>query len=359
MNDVNILTTGAGAPGARGIFKALRLGARAEGRGLRIVACDMDSEAYGFHLADRHHIIPAGHDPGFIDSLLEVCKAEGSDLLFSWVDPELLPIVGARDRFEELGTKVVLSSPESMGSCLDKTKVYNIASGLGLAPEFRFVQELSEFGEAVRALGYPLKPVCFKPAHGYGGRGFRIIESDADRAELMFREKPNSTVTTLEDILTIFSDVNLPRLVVMEYLPGKEYTVDMLINNGEPVVTIPRERSRIKLGISNIARLEKNDELIRAAESLVRELGLNYNANIQFKMDSENSPKLIEVQPRLAGTTSASLGAGVNLPWLASKLALGETLPDRESINKGIRWNTTMKRFWEEVYTDGEKNWFI
>jgi len=118
------------------------------------------------------------------------------------------------------------------------------------------------------------------------------------------------------------------------------------------VVTIPRERARISLGISNIAKLERNGEIIKASEQLARKLGLDYNVNMQFRTDSEGKPKLIEVQPRLAGTTAASVGAGANLPWMAAKLALGEDV-EKPKIN----WNTMMKRFWEEVYTDGARDW--
>jgi len=359
MNDTNkrltILTTGAGAPGAAGIFKALRIGAREEGRSLRIVACDMDSDAYGFHLADGHYTIPAGDDPNFIESIIDICRNEGPDAMFCWVDPELAAVAGHKKRIEEVGVKVLVSGPRSIDACLDKHSVFEAARELGMAPRFRVADSAEELQHAARGLGYPKLPVCFKPAEGYGGRGFRVLQPDALAAENMFSEKPDNTVTTLEDVIARIEGIKIPRLVVMEYLPGREYTVDMLLDSeGEPVVTIPRERAKVKLGISNIARLERNGELAVAAESLAKKLGLRYNANIQFRMDSKSRPKLVEVQPRLAGTTAASVGAGANLPWLAAKLALGEPLPE-----VSVNWNTRMKRFWEEVYSDGERNWRI
>jgi len=353
-SDLTILTTGAGAPGARSIFKALRAGCRAESRNLRLITCDMDNEAYGFHLSDKNYIVPAGGDPSFIDTILEICRIEKPDLLFSWVDPELLNLANHKHRIEKLGTKVVISEPNVIENCINKSRSYEIASGLGLTPNFVIVEDQKDFEKAVQNLGYPQKPVCFKPIHGHGGRGFRILQPNANRAELLFTEKPNSTITSLEDVLNVFSDIHLPNLMVMEYLPGKEYTVDMLIYNGEPIVTIPRERARVKLGISNIAKLERNEQVISAAEAVARALGLNYNANIQFKLDGKANPKLIEVQPRLAGTTAAVIGAGANLPWLAAKLALGESLPQMD-----IKWDTVMKRFLEEVYTDGSYSWFL
>ncbi len=354
MNDITILTTGAGSPGAAGIFRALRTGARGEGRNLKIITCDMDSDAYGFHLADGYHVIPAGTEPNFINNIIEICRKEKPDLLFSWVDPELLPIAENREFIEESGARVLISDADAIETCIDKSKVYKLAAELGIAPEFRITDNHKDFETAVRALGYPNNPVCFKPAKSYGGRGFRVLEPGSDRLKAFFNEKPDNTRTTLEDILTIFEGTELPRLMVMEYLPGKEYTVDMLLDReGKPVITIPRIRSRVKLGISNIARLEKNEAVIGAAENITGALKLRYNANIQFKLDNKGRPKLIEVQPRLAGTTAASVGAGANLPWLAAKLALGEEIRKPE-----INWNTTTKRFWNEVHTNGGKEWF-
>jgi len=352
MSGITILATGAGAPGAASIFKAFRLGAREEGRKLRIVACDTDNDAYGFHLADAQYTIPAGKSPVFIDSIKEICRRESPDIMFSWVDPELYALAKNKGQVEVLGPKIVISNTEAVEICLDKGRLYEYASGLNIVPEHRLARTHADFEEAAQALGYPDRPVCFKPLEGHGGRGFGLLDSKLDSSTVFFAEKAANVFTSIEDMKPIFRGAQTPNLMVMEYLPGKEYTVDMLLKNGEPVVTIPRERARISLGISNIAKLERNGEIIKASEQLARKLGLDYNVNMQFRTDSEGKPKLIEVQPRLAGTTAASVGAGANLPWMAAKLALGEDV-EKPKIN----WNTMMKRFWEEVYTDGARDW--
>jgi carbamoyl-phosphate synthase large subunit len=139
----------------------------------------------------------------------------------------------------------------------------------------------------------------------------------------------------------------------MEYLEGKEYTVDMLLERGRPVITIPRVRAATKQGISTVAVIEKNAEVIEKSELVAKRLGLDYNANMQFRY-GKSGPKLIEVQPRLAGTTVACVGAGANLPYLGLKVALGEKI----QVPK-VKWGTVMKRFWEEIYTDGKESWFL
>ena len=356
MKPLTVFITGAGAPGTRGVMKCYRIGAKEEGRKMRLVTCDMNPEAYGFHLADSFHEVPAGNDPSYVKKILEICKKEKPDLIVSGVDNELLPLSKARPDFQKLGVRVVLSDSKAIEIAIDKAKTYEFFKGSKFVPKYIIVKNSKEFRKAAGALGYPDSPVCFKPAYSYGMRGFRILK-DVDRGEMFFREKPASVFMGLQEAAEIFEKHEkkngLPTMLVMEYLEGKEYTVDLLLNNGEPLMTIPRERVATRQGISTIARIEKNQEIIEIAETIAKKLGLNYNANMQLKYSSNGIPKLIEVQPRLAGTTIACAGAGANLPYLALKMALSEkfTIPE-------VKWGTVAKRFWEEVYSDGKKGWF-
>ena len=367
MDSITVFITGAGAPGTYGIIKSLRMGAKQEGRKLRIVAADMNAGSYGYHLADKGYPIPRGDRPDFIPKLLEICREEKPAVLFSWVDPELLPLSKAKKEFESIGTRVALSDPQAIETGQNKRKCYEIFRKDGIIPEFRIARSSEEFGKAVRELGFPKRPVCLKPSVSYGMRGFRILRPSASRGEILFREKPDSAVADFEGIMGTLMEhekkQGLPELLVMEYLEGKEYTVDMLLERGRPIVTIPRVRAVTKQGISTVAVVERNREIIEKAELVAKRLGLDYNANVQFRYgsgkevrgtSSSSGPKLIEVQPRLAGTTVACVGAGANLPYLALKIALGEKI----HVPK-VKWGTVMKRFWEEIYTDGKDSWFL
>jgi carbamoyl-phosphate synthase large subunit len=348
-------------------MKSWRLGAAKEGRKLRIITADMNQEAYGFHFADKGYAIPPGDSPDFVRRILEICKKEKPDVLFSWVDPELLPLSKAKKEFESMGIRVALAGPHAIETGQDKRKCYQFFKNDGITPEFRFAKTSQEFEKVVKELRFPKNPVCFKPSLSYGMRGFRILKPGADRGQLLFREKPDSAFADFNDIMTIFGEYEkrsgLPELLVMEYLEGKEYTVDLLLEKGRPVITIPRVRVVTKGGISTTAILEKNSEVIQKAELVAKKLGLDYNANIQFKYgrgkevrgtSNSGGPKLIEVQPRLAGTTVACTGAGANLPYLGLKICLGEKIQAPQ-----VKWGTVMKRYWEEVYTDGKATWFL
>ncbi len=357
METLSVFMTGAGAPGTYGIIKSLKMGARQEGRKLRIITADMNPDSYGYHLADKGYSIPRGDSPDFIPRMLEICRKEKPAVLFSWVDPELLPISKAKKEFESAGTMVALSDPHAIETGQNKRKCYEIFKKDGITPEFRTAKNSAEFEKAVKDLGFPRRPVCFKPSFSYGMRGFRILKPSVSRGEILFKEKPDIAVAEFEGIMGTLREYEkgqrLPELLVMEYLEGKEYTVDMLLEKGRPVITIPRVRAATKQGISTLAVIEKNAEVIENTELVAKRLGLDYNANIQFRY-GKAGPKLIEVQPRLAGTTVACVGAGANLPYLGMKIALGEKIQAPK-----VKWGTVMKRFWEEIYTNGKESWFL
>jgi hypothetical protein len=63
-----------------------QLGARQDGRGIKLITCDMNPNSYGFHLADSSYTVPGGQDPDYIKKMLEICKKEKPDLLVSGVD---------------------------------------------------------------------------------------------------------------------------------------------------------------------------------------------------------------------------------------------------------------------------------
>ena len=70
---------------------------------------------------------------------------------------------------------------------------------------------------------------------------------------------------------------------------------------------------------------------------------------MQWKEDADGVPHLIEINPRLQGTTSALALAGVNLPVQAVRLALGLELT---ASTADIVWGKQFVRFWDERLLD-------
>lgn len=348
MKTTTVLLTGAGAPGAAGILKSLH---GMDDRKVRVVGVDMDPDAYGFAFTDEQYVVPAGDATDYVPRLETIAKREQPDVILPLTTNELQPLATHRDRFEQ---PIMVSPAEALRAANDKANLYQFLANRDFdsAPDFHRVESKTAFLDALEDLGYPEQPVCFKPPVSSGMRGFRILDERTDRLDRLLETKPGTPITTADEILPVLSAADsFPPLVVMEYLPGDEYSVDVLAMGESVGPVVPRTRSRTRAGITFEGTVEENEDLIDAAGSICRELGLEYNINLQFKYDGSGTPKVIEINPRVSGTIVMCVGAGVNLPALGVKYALGEPVPPQE-----IKWGTEMVRYWSELFTmpDGE-----
>jgi len=344
--DVTVLMTGAGAPGASGIVRSLR---SVEERHVRIVGVDVDPDAYGFGLVDEHYTVPAGGDGEYVPRMTQIADAEDADVVLPLTTAELGPLAAGRDT---IPATVMVSEREALSVANDKAALYRFLEegGFDAAPAYRRVDDADAFVDAVAALGYPDRPVCFKPTVASGMRGFRVLDDSVDRATRLLEEKPGTPITTLEEVLPVLESADeFPELAVMEYLPGEEYSVDVLATGDDVAAVIPRTRARTRAGITFRGVVERDEALVEAATDICRELGLAYNVNLQFRYDADGDPKVIEINPRVSGTIVMCVGAGANLPYLAVKHALGEPLPPVD-----VRWGTWMARYWNEIFRDPE-----
>lgn len=147
-------------------------------------------------------------------------------------------------------------------------------------------------------------PVFLKPYVGAGGKGTYIANNKED----------------LDDILK--KDSNL---LITEYLPGEEYTVDCFTNkDGELLFVGPRTRERITMGISfRSNRVFKNDEFINIANKLNEIFRLRGSWFFQVKENEYGHMKFMEFSVRHAGTMAFYRQLGVNFAALSLFDAMG------------------------------------
>jgi carbamoyl-phosphate synthase large subunit len=100
-------------------------------------------------------------------------------------------------------------------------------------------------------------------------------------------------------------------------------------------------------GISVEGEFVKDESIINYCRQIIKELQLHGNIGIQVKKSGAGQFLILEINPRVQGTISAGLGAGVNLPVLAIKQEL--SLPiSADELN--VKWGTKFSRYWEEVF---------
>lgn len=340
--DLKVLWTISGSMGTAADLSMLK---DSEGFNIDVITADMvDKETIGFVLTGKKYILPAGFGDTYIKGVLDICKKENVTTVIPQYDGELEPLSKGLGAFDKEGIKVLVTGDTyGLKVANSKRNLYDFFNSCSFIPSYRCVSDIDEIEKAVYSLGYPRIPVCIKPVLGEGGKGVRIVTEE--RVDL-FNEQGGSIKMSWEMLKCQLERINnIPELLVMEYLPGREYSVDCVCKDGEAFVCIPRQRVETSMGVATVTRVERNDELIEISREIIKRLHLSYNVNIQFKYSQSGAPMLVEVNPRVSGSLVANLGAGVNMLELSLKLAYGMPLG---SVN--VDWGTRMIRYWEQVF---------
>lgn len=335
--------TGAGAPGAAGIIFCLQ-----SDPSIRLTVADADENAVGRYLVKDFVQIPKANDSGFIEAVLNTCTEKHIQAILPLVTKELFPLSKHKKRFEEKGIRVLVSPAQAINISNNKSACYRFLKEKGIdIPKFSVVNTVEEFIHAAYELGHPQKQFCFKPSISNGSRGVRIVSDSLDESDQLFHYKPYNLFITYAHALKILCSAGFPELLVSEYLPGDEYSVDCLAKDGKAEIIVPRLRKKMVNGISVEGEFVKDEKIIAYCTKIIEAIGLHGNIGIQVKYSENNEPLLLEINPRVQGTIVAGLGAGINLPLLALKQELD--LPIQKTELE-VKWGTRFSRYWTEVF---------
>jgi carbamoyl-phosphate synthase large subunit len=310
---VNILVTGAGGPAGVGTIKAL------DGTHF-VVAVDSNNLAPGLYLANQAYVVPTAHDPKFVPKILEICEKEQVSMVIPTVSEELLPFSRDIDLFEQKGIKIAVSNQNSIEIANDKLRTYNFFKGESVCPE-------------VYSASNPKFPCVVKPVNSRGSRGFYICQNQDDLKVVLEKNRRAGYQS-----------------VVMELLRGTEYSIYGLSDlNAQPLVCVINKRIRA-LGESKVAKIVLSPELEDLANDIALKLKLVGPWNVQL-MGYNCFFKLVEVNPRVAGSLSLVVASGLKFVDLLIKIFNGEKIEPKElQFKPGL----IMTRYNEELFLNPE-----
>jgi carbamoyl-phosphate synthase large subunit len=287
MRETNILITAASRRVAliQGFVQALkRLGIQGN-----VITTDMSSLSPGLYFGTRHYIVPLTTDPQYIPIIKSICFRERIQLLIPTIDDEL-PLFGRHtEEFLATGIRVAVSNEKTNLICNDKysTAVFLRPRGVPFAKTW--LPDQLDFS----SLEYP---IFLKPRKGRGSVGAFMVQNEKE--------------------LRFFLDY-VPDPLVQEFLPGKEYTIDVLVDFGGKVISVvPRERMVVRSGVTDRGQTLNHPGLIRLAVDAAQALDIRGPANIQVKLDGERAT-IFEVNPRFSGGIPLTIASGADFPaWL-------------------------------------------
>jgi len=227
--------------------------------------------------------LPYVTDPGFLDAMNALVRAQGIEYIFPAMDSVALELAAHQDR---LVCKIIGSPHETCRVCCSKRMTYEVFAELMRVPSL-----YHNLGDV------PRWPIFLKPDCGYGSRGTRLASSREEAKFFQTREKG---------------------LLAMEYLPGREYTIDCFTDrSGSLLFAGARERLRIQNGISVHSRPVEDPVFQELAGIINARLPLRGVWFFQVKENRDGEMTLLEIAPRVAGTMALHRNLGVNLAMLS------------------------------------------
>lgn len=347
MKDITVLMSASGSPSMPGIIDCLKKNGE---RNIRVIGIDMSDEPSAKYLVDKFYKVPAATNEEYVDIVLDICKKESVDIYFPNISVEVTVVSKRKDDFQRIGTIISASEIDSVEIANNKLSLYKFLQNKGInVPRFYGVHSIEDFQKGCKYLGYPEVPVCLKIVDGSGSRGVRIIDSKRNRYDIFVNEKPNSFFIAYEDMISILKEAKeeLHEMLLVEYLPGNEYTVDLLANHGEVKYIAGRENIVSLMSIAQESIVKKDEDAYKMASDVVSALELDGNIGFDFMRDKNDNAILMDLNPRITATVSVIAAAGLNLPYLRIKQLLKEELPEID-----IKYGTRLKRRYGEIYTN-------
>lgn len=220
-----------------------------------------------------------------------------------------------KEKLLKLGALPVVSDKKTMERCRDKMQTFSY-----LSKKFDLPFTTLDYKKTSRF------PLIAKPRYGKGSKGIVKIDNEKELKYVQIKKD---------------------NLIFQEYLPGTEYTIDVLSDlECEPIIAVPRIRLETKAGISTMGKIVKDENISDTCKSIAKYLKIRGPCCIQMKESKEGILKIVEVNPRLGGGTFFTTLAGANFPAMILDMVNGKKLkiPKISEI--------TIVRYFEEIVVE-------
>ena len=257
-------------------------------------------------------------EPDEIIAFERKIAGHGIDFIYPAMDGVIAVFAKYRNLFKKEnggnGETLIISNAAEI--CRSKRETYRRLQGIVPTPilyDTQCVAEIDSF------------PVFVKPDKGQGSVGARKINTPVE-----------------------LSGVDFTRNIIMEFLPGQEYTVDCFTNGeGRLIYARGRGRKRIKDGISVNAVFEDKPEFQEFAEKINGAIKQKGGWFFQLKEDSSGQLRLLEVAARIAGASAISRNIGANLPLMTLDVFNGVEIEDVALNDYDIELDRALKNVYK------------
>lgn len=288
---------------------------------LKIIGTDITENAPALFFCDEAKIVCRIKEKEYIPQLLSVCMEEKVDCLIPTIDTDLLLLAENKERFESIGTKVLISAAEKVRLCRDKRYTADYFISLGLKSP-RPVDDIEKYDR-----GYP---AFIKPKDGSSSVNAYQVTNDQD-----LRTYANK----------------IADYIIQPFISGREFTIDIFCDyEGNPVYITPRERISVRAGEVLQTRICQDEVMISEMKKLVQDYKPCGQITVQLiKENATGDNYYIEINPRFGGGAPLSIKAGADSAQAVLRMLRGDKLTYQE---KAARDKAVYCRFDQSICID-------
>jgi predicted ATP-grasp superfamily ATP-dependent carboligase/protein-tyrosine-phosphatase len=273
-----------------------------------------------YHFGD-----PAVNADQCINRMIEHLEKENYDALIPIHDGALEL---CRYRKEEISSKVKivgLNVDDAYKYSIDKSELLKAGKEFGLLiPEGILITSLAEYQEADLS-GYTF-PIVAKPVSSA-----KIVNNKW----VGFSVKICNTEAELRDFVR--ENINIVPMLIQEFVEGYGIGYNFIAKDGEILNAYIHRRINEYKGVSTYREslLAEEYGVEDKIKQLIKYTKWNGVGMVEFKVDSDGTPKLMEFNGRFFGSIEVSARAGVNLPKLFLELfILNNEIPRELPVKK-------------------------
>lgn len=265
---------------------------------LKIIGTDISTLAPALFFCDEQCVVPMVNSESYLPSLFAICQKEGIDCLIPTIDTDLLLLAENKIRFEQLGTKVLISSPEKIKISRNKNLTADYFISLGLKSP-KAVDSIAEYHAAF--------PAFIKPKDGSSSINAYKVRTPQ---ELQFWGN------------------KLQNYIIQPFISGKEFTIDAFCDYiGNPVLITPRERIAVRSGEVLKTKIHQDDIIIKEMQTLLQDFRPSGPITVQLIRDELSGDNYyIEINPRFGGGAPLSMRAGADSAKAVLQMLNGKAL---------------------------------
>jgi len=270
--------------------------------------------------------------PGsFINCIINYLNNNKIAVLMPMTDCTAELILGNRSKF----CNVVIPFPDYVAyeEVTNKYSLFKTAEKIGISiPSTIYIEQ----SDSIRKISKKLKyPVVLKPH-----RSNIMIDEVYHKTRVRYAH----TFDELNEIILNDLSFKTRPFLIQEYIRGEGQGLFVLYENGKLITSFSHRRIREKPPSGGISVLSEsisvNPKMLKIATDLFDPIHWHGIAMAEFKMTSDGTPYLIEINGRFWGSLQLSIESGIDFPYLLYMVALGHKIDPDIAYIKGIkcRW---------------------